>query len=134
MSILFCSAYSYLLHIHVGSYCDRFDITACGHFISPCVSEDDNVINTLDIYSMDQEVPTYVSLTQQLFNTTTCESESFISSVSMNMELVSANDTNYISSLKDVRLVFGAEAASSAQCTTTIEPGVSYSILYSYLD
>ena len=117
------------MHIRVENYFDHFDTIACGHFVSPCVSDDDNMLIILDVYSMDEEVPTYVSLTKQVFNTTTCESESFISSYSMNMELVAVNDTNYIGSLKDIRIVFGVEAASMVQCTTTIEPGVSYSIL-----
>ena len=117
------------MHIRVENYFDHFDTIVCGHFVSPCVSDDDNMLIILDVYSMDEEVPTYVSLTKQVFNTTTCESESFISSYSMNMELVAVNDTNYIGSLKDIRIVFGVEVASMAQCTTTIEPGVSYSIL-----
>ena len=82
------------MHIRVENYFDHFDTIACGHFVSPCVSDDDNMLIILDVYSMDEEVPTYVSLTKQVFNTTTCESESFISSYSMNMELVAEGVEN----------------------------------------
>lgn len=79
---------------------------------------------------MDEAVPTYVSFQKQVFNSTACESDSFISSYSLNMELVHTSGTSYIGSLKDVGVVFGDDTAALAQCTTTIEPGVSYSILY----
>ena len=94
------------------------------------MSDDDNRMEVVDIYSMDEQVPSYVAYQQQVFESSTCGSDSFVSSYSMNMELVHDNGTSYTGYLKDVRVVFGVEAAASAQCTTPIESGISYSVLY----